>query len=123
MRSLWKLPRTRQSPLRVLQGRRETLRKRFLDHVAVYIGQTHVATIEAVRQLLVIEADRAQNSRVQIVNRLRIFDRAITILVCRADNSPALGTAAREPDAEAVRVVIAAIHAFGYRQPPEFTVP
>src|SRR5262249_15551728 len=52
-----------------------------------------------------------------------VLDRAVSVLVRRADDSSALDPAASQPDAEAVTVVIAPVHALRDRQAPEFAMP
>src|SRR5262252_9531308 len=53
---------------------------------AVNVGEAHVAPVEAVRQLRVIEAEQVQHRRMQIVVRDRLLDRLIAELVARADH-------------------------------------
>src|SRR5688572_3172844 len=99
------------------------LRQYFLDELTMNVGQAHVAAVEMVRQLLVIEAEQVKNSRVKVIDRLLVFRDAVAEMIGRADNRAAFHAAAGEPDAEAVRIVIASVHALRDGHTAELTVP
>src|SRR5260370_40701763 len=46
----------------------EWSRQQLLHHLAVYVGQPIVAALEAVRQLLVVEAQQLEDGRLQVVD-------------------------------------------------------
>ena len=73
------------------------------------VGETEVAAGVAESELLVIETEQSQNSRVQIVDVHRLFLGGETELVRRPVNRAALHAAARQPDGEPVVVMVAAV--------------
>src|SRR5258705_12629014 len=97
--------------------------ERFFDYVAVHIGEFHVTAVEAVGELVVVESDSSKDRSVEIVHGLRVFHGAIAVLVRSSNNRTAFDSAARQPDTEAVRIVVTAIHTLGNRESPELAVP
>src|SRR5262249_52957462 len=78
------------------------------DHRAVDVRQPHVAPVESIRQLRVIEPDRIQQRGVQIVIRDRLFQRFVAEIVGRADHLPAFDAGAGHQHGLCARIVIAA---------------
>src|SRR4029079_11466342 len=60
------------------------------DERAVHVRQTHVASVETERELLVIETEQMQHRRVQIVVGDRLLQRLVSELVARANHLTAL---------------------------------
>src|SRR5262249_21145458 len=77
-----------------------------LDHAPRDIGQAEIATVVAVRQLLMIQADQMQDGRVQVVDADAVLDGLEADLVSRAVMDAALHSAAGHPDGERMRVVV-----------------
>src|SRR5437899_6945581 len=98
-----------------LQGRR--LRHDLRDRDAVHVREPHVAAVEAVRQLLVIDPEQLKDRRVQIVIRNRLLLRLVAEVVARADRLSALDARACHPDRHRARIVIASDAALLVRHP------
>ena len=86
-----------------------------LQHLAMDIGQSHLAPAEADREALVVQAEEVQHRGVQIVNLDRLLDRFVAVLVGGPVDTPALDAAAGQPDRETERVVIPAVGTLGER--------
>ena len=65
-----------------------------------HVGQAEVAALRAVGQLRVIDAERAQDRRVEIVDMDRILHDVVAEVVGLAVRDAALDAAAGHPDAE-----------------------
>src|SRR5260370_13568170 len=78
------------------------------DHLAVDVGKAVIAALEAVGQLLVVQAEQVQNGRLEVMDVDRILDDVIAQLVSCAEGQAALDAAAGQPHGEGVRVVVAA---------------
>ncbi len=68
-----------------------------LDHVAVDIGQSKVATGIVIRQPFVIDAQAVEHGRVQIVNGHTVFHRANTECIGLSIAHSPLDTSASHP--------------------------
>src|SRR6266487_2082958 len=77
-------------------------------HVARHIGESEVPSGVAISQTLVVEAQKVQNRRVQVVDVHRILRGPEAKFVGRAIHRAALHAATSEPHAEAVVIVVAA---------------
>src|SRR5206468_653995 len=64
---------------------------------AVNVGEPHVTAVEAIGQLLVVDAEQVENRRVQVVRRNRLLLRLVAELVTGADCLAALDAGARHP--------------------------
>ena len=84
------------------------LRHNRLHHFARNIRQPKITASMAVGELFMIETEQVQHGRMEVVDTRAIFDRLETKLIGGAVNGAALHPAARQPDAEAVVIVIAA---------------
>ena len=93
------------------------------DHLAMHVGEPHVAAAEAVGQPLVIHAQEMQDRRVQVVDLDLVFDGVITVVVGGAVDRAALDSAAGHPHGEAIGVVVAAVGPLGHRGAAELAAP
>src|SRR5947207_15404396 len=80
-----------------------------LYHFAAHIRQPEIAPGVTVGEFLMIKAEQVQHRGVQIVDVNRILDGAIAEFVGRAVNVSAFHPAAREPDREAIMIMVAAL--------------
>ena len=83
-----------QSPMAPTKCSRQNLP----DHLAVHVGQAHVAAAEAVGQPLVVDAQQVQHRGVQVVDLDLVLDGVVAVLVGRAVDRAALDAAAGQPD-------------------------
>src|SRR5262245_48969396 len=88
-------------------------REEIVDDVAVDISETEVAAGVAEGEFFVIETEQPQDCGVQIVDVDFVFDGRKSELIRRAVDIAATDAATRQPHAEAVVVVIAAIDLAG----------
>src|SRR6266705_160388 len=72
-------------------------------------GEPHVEALHFVSQPFVIDAEAVQNRRIQIVNMNRVFHDVVAKLVSSTVDDAGLDAAARHPDGEAARMMIAAV--------------
>ena len=56
-------------------------RQHVLDHIAMHVGQAEIATLEAIGQLLVIDAQAVQDRGVQVVNVDRLVGDVVAEIV------------------------------------------
>src|SRR5258708_18295670 len=73
------------------------------------VREPEVAALEAVGELLVINAHAVQDGRVQIVDVDRIFHDIVTVVVGLAETEAGLDSAAGHPDRITAAMVIAAV--------------
>src|ERR1043165_7166812 len=93
------------------------------DQLPVYVCKPHVAAIEVIRKLLMIQPHLMQYRRVEIVDADRLLDDAEAEVIALADDLAAGDSRAGHPDTEGVRVVIAAHAALRDGHAAEFSVP
>src|SRR5262245_34235983 len=79
-----------------------------VNDLAVDIGKAHVAATEAVGKAGVVDAEKVQDGRVEIVDLHLVFDGVEAVLVGRTIDNATFDAAAGQPDREAVRAVVAA---------------
>ena len=79
-----------------------------VHHLAVHVGEAHVAAAEAVGQPLVVDAQQVQHRGVQVVDVDLVLHRPEAVVVGGAVDLAAAHAAARQPHGEAVGVVVAA---------------
>src|SRR4051794_38793394 len=77
------------------------------DYLAVNVRQTVIAPLEAVGQLLVVQAEQVQNSRLQIVNVDGILNDVIAEVVGGAHGDAPLDSSAGQPHRIGVLMVVA----------------
>ena len=99
------------------------LRQDFLHHIAMHVGQPHVAAAEAEGQALVVDAEQVQHRGVQVVNLDLVLDGFVAVIVGGAVDRAAFDAAAGQPDGEAKRVVIAAVGPLGEGRAAELAGP
>src|SRR5439155_18794826 len=71
----------------------------------------------------VVQPEKVQHGRMQIGDAATVHRRAVAEVVGGAVDLAALDTAPREPDAEAVGMVIAAVRSLGAGRAAEFAAP
>src|SRR5256884_6677298 len=85
-----------------------SLREDVFDHFAVDVRDAKVAALETIRQLLVVDAQAAQNRGVEIVNVDRIFDDIVAVIIGPAIADTGFNATARHPNRVAAPMMIAA---------------
>src|SRR5438105_3959308 len=92
---------------------------------AARAGETLVESLVEIRELFVLQAHQVQDGSVQVGDVAAALDGVEAELVGGADGLATLHARARQPDAEAERVVIAAkfAHAFTRWRAAELTAP
>src|SRR5205807_7570728 len=89
------------------------LRQYRLHHAARHIRKPEVAPLELVCQPGVIDAQRMQDSRVQVVYVYGIFHDVVAIIVGLAESDARLDAASGQPHGEAAGMMIAAVVVLG----------
>src|SRR5260370_34399684 len=94
----------------------------------MYICQPEMASLELIRQSLVIYSQTVENCRLQVVHVDGIGHDVVAIIVCLADAHAALDAATGGQHCKAARMVIAAVirlceRALAVDSPPEFPAP
>src|SRR3954468_19064669 len=74
------------------------------------------STTDLEAKLFVVETERAKNRRVQIFERMRIFNSEDAEFIRGADPNSRLHAAASHPNGEAGRVVLASVVALHHRR-------
>src|SRR5262249_31087035 len=92
-------------------------------HDSGHIGQPDIAPAGPISQPLVIESERMQHGRVEIVDVHAICDAVVGDVVRGAVDETGFDAAAGPPDRIAVRVVVASVAALADRRAPEFAGP
>ena len=85
------------------------LRENLFDYFAFDICQAKIPTLILVCQPGVIDAEAMQNCRVQIMNTHWIVRDVVAEIICLPDRHAGLYSAAREPDRETARMMIATV--------------
>src|SRR5437588_399482 len=75
-------------------------RQQLRHHLAGHVGQPKIPTLEAVRQLEVVQAEQMQQRGMEIVDVNGVLDNAPADVIGLADDLPALDAAAGHPDAK-----------------------
>src|SRR5262245_13278897 len=83
------------------------LSQKLLHHNAFNVRQPEFAPLEFISQPGVVDAHQMQDSRVQVVNADRIYDRVVTYLVSFAYGHAGCDASAGEPDGECSWMVVA----------------
>src|SRR2546421_12894615 len=104
------------------------LRQYSLDHFAVNIGETEVATLEPVGQLFMIDAEAMEDRGVKVMNVHGIHRHVVAKLVGFAVTEAGLHAASGHPDRITPAVMVAAVvvlfnFALAIGGPSEFTAP
>src|SRR5439155_25683064 len=82
-------------------------REKLAHHAAVYVRQSKVAPLIAIRQPRVVHAEEVKDRGVQVVHVHRVLGDAVAQVVGRSDGRAATDAAAREPPGEGAGVVVA----------------
>ena len=93
------------------------------DDLARVDGQAFVAAVAGEGEAEVVEAELIEDRGVDVMNMNFVLDGVEAELVGRAEGGAGFDAAAGHEHAETVRVVVAAVLAFGHRGPAEFTAP
>src|SRR5690242_20388249 len=98
--------------------------QQLLDEFAGDISQTEIASLEAIRQFRVIEAEQMQQSRMKIVN-VDFVGRGIEAeLVGLAHANPGFDASPGQPHRETIRMMVASIVAsLDHRSSAELAAP
>src|SRR6185369_5331363 len=87
------------------------------------VCQSHIPAVEVVREFLMIQPYLVQNGCVEIVDADGLVHNTEAEIVALADDLAAGNPRASHPDAEGIRIVIAADAALGNWHTTEFCVP
>src|SRR5687767_12241677 len=99
------------------------LAQNVFDGFAEHVGEAEVAAGVAVGEARVIDAERVQDGRVQVVNGNAVLYGLEAEIVRHAIGEAPFEAAAGNPDGKAVRVVVAARTAFRDRCAAELAAP
>ena len=90
----------------------------------MHVGQAEIAALEAVGQLGVVEAEQVQDRGVQVVDVDLVGGCVEAELVGLAERGAGLHSAAGQPHAETIRVMVAAVVAsLDHRSAAELAAP
>src|SRR6476620_8709014 len=92
-------------------------------HMAVDVGKCDVATAEAIRELIVVDAQQMEDRRVEVVNRHDVLHGFVSEFVGGSVDQTGLCAAAGQPDRESRRMVVAAVAVAGVWSTPELSRP
>src|SRR5436853_5099910 len=84
-----------------------------MNYVSVDIGEAEITPLEAVRQLLMVDAHLVQNGGVEIVNMHRFFHDVIAVVVGLSVGDAFLHPTAGQPHGKATAMMIASVIVFG----------
>ncbi len=89
----------------------------------MHIGEPQVAAAEAVGELFVVDAHEVKHGGPHVIDGAGVFDGVVAEVVGGTVDVAGLDAAARHPDREAVRVVVATIGALGEGRATELASP
>ena len=90
------------------QASRSVLREQLAYHPAMDVGQAALDAVVVERQAGVVDAEQVQYRGVEIMNAGRVLGDLPADVIARSVCNAMFETGARQPDAENIRVVIAA---------------
>ena len=99
------------------------LGQNFPHKVPRHIGKPHIPAIMAIGELLVVEAEQMEESSVEVVDGLFVFNGPVAEVVRGPDDRPRLSHPAGKPDRKSEGVVVPAVHALRDGHPSELSVP
>lgn len=79
-----------------------------VEHVAADIGEAEVASAETIGELFVVQTEKMQNGRVQVIDVHLVLDSLVAEGICASVMHAAAHAAACHPDGKSVGVVVAA---------------
>src|SRR5262249_9634515 len=85
------------------------LSQNFPENVPAYVRQSEAPSLKFVGKLRMVDPQAVQDGRVEIVHINRITDDVVAEIVGLAIGEPALDPTSGHPEAEAARMVVAAI--------------
>src|SRR4030095_12722145 len=87
-----------ESPLAYARGTVPVLScKHFQNRIAAKVRQPLIAPSVVLRQLPMIYSHRVQDRRVEVVDRVRLYLRLVSVFISSPDHLPALHAAAGQP--------------------------
>src|SRR5258706_13729569 len=86
-----------------------TLGENTFHDVPRHVREAEVSSLKLISQLGVVDTQRAQDGRMQIVNVDRIFHDVVAVVVGLADADAGLDASAGEPHGEAAWMMIAPV--------------
>ena len=91
----------------------------------MHVGQSEIAPLESVGQLLVVDAEQMQDGRVQVVNVHAVLDDGVADVVRLTIRHACLDAATSQPHRERFDMVVAADRDadFAHRRAPELAAP
>ena len=98
-------------------------KERLNDTLWLHSGQRFVAAFEVETVGVRIDAAEVLHRGVQVVHGYFVLDSVVAELIGRSVRDPRFDSAARHPETEAVRVVIATIGGLDCRQATELACP
>src|SRR5579864_5839695 len=106
------------------QERRHNLRQQRLQHVCfAHIDQALVAAVVRIDERLGVDAEQVQHGGMQVGSAAAVGNGPVAEIVSGAIRLAALDAAAGQPDAESIRMVIAAILVLRAGSPAELAAP
>ena len=107
---------------------KSVLSENVTDYFAVHVGQSKVATLIAVSQLLMIDSKQMKNGGLQVMDMDRILHDVHAVVIGPAITEPGLYPAAGQPVGKAIGVMIAPVigtsqFALAINRTAEFTPP
>jgi len=94
-----------------------------MNHMAVDVGEAHVAAGEAVGEAGMVEAEEVEHRGMEVVDFELVLDDFVAELVGLAVDGAAFDAAASQPEREAEWVVVAAVRSLSERRAAELTGP
>src|SRR4051812_42621832 len=88
---------------------RSRVRKNRLQHIPLNVRQPEGPALELVSETGMVDPERMQDRRVQVMHVSGVFDDIVRVIVCLAEGHARLYASAGEPHREASRMVIAAV--------------
>src|SRR3954452_8020312 len=119
--------RAQQAPWVRFKKRQDyaVLSQHLLNHVPMHVGQPEVAALEAVGELLVIEAEEVEDRGLEVVDVVFVLDGGEAELVGLAEDQAGVHAAAGDPHGEGVDVMVPADRDadFAHRSAAELASP
>src|SRR5262245_5935612 len=99
------------------------LRDDLWNQFTVHISQAHIAAVEPICELGVIQAQQVQDAGMYVVNRGYLLFRFKAEFIARSDRLPAFNAGSCHPDGHRARIVIATDASLRDRHATEFAMP